>query len=630
MSGINLSLGVDVGVLNKPVAIQSRGDFTDALDRVGGRGGPLGAPNGIQPGHADPPGGNPPANPTGGADPGHGNPPPSGPTGGGPTGFNPPGDNPGDIGPPGGKPVGSDLPGTGQPGGNPGGFKAGGTDPGGFHAGGFNPGGFNPGGANPGGFNPAGTGGFAATGFNAAGFNPAGIDSARVAVDVTGAWNATASSMVQGPAMPPVSPSSQSERHSETTLSVTVRANGSVTVELTGSEYRAPSAPMPPVRLATGDPIAALSRSSAPPPNGTLLLPAALSVAQLPGMSLALGIEEGGALRLAPDPSTLRGGPPQAALAAFGAGTGTVSGSALAAAGDPWALLFMAFGGAAGIGGAISSSNTLDGTAANPNALSGNASTGNASAGATASETTLATASALGGPIATATLQSDGQDALARMVVLGKLAADSLPLLHETLLPSGRADSALLWRDAPAASAAARALIAELEAEIPLYALLGYQPMSEAQAKRLRLDGEVLLPRLFGHVAQLDLLLRDGPVLPPGRVLRRGIADDGAMLRQARALPIGTVFQELAVVSASLFPELGERGAGFLSRKLSSEIILSRGVRGLAMGDGSMILAPETRFLLAGRMRKTEGGSHLILFAFGAEDRAVLRPEWQH
>ena len=98
------------------------------------------------------------------------------------------------------------------------------------------------------------------------------------------------------------------------------------------------------------------------------------------------------------------------------------------------------------------------------------------------------------------------------------------------------------------------------------------------------------------------------------------------MLRQARSLTLGTVFQELALVAASVFPELGDSAKGFLSRKLSSEIILARGVRGLAIDDGVVALAPETRFVLAGRMRKADDGIHLILLAFGAEDRRpVLR-----
>jgi len=437
-------------------------------------------------------------------------------------------------------------------------------------------------------------------------------------------------------------------------LSVSIGGDGTVTVEVNSGSGRSTASPMAPVRFATSDPIAALAHRSAPPApqSGMFQLPAALAVTQQSGTAMRLNLPDNSPLRLSPGPANLRqDGAPLFSLNDFSAGRGSISETALAASRDPWAVLTTAFAGA-GLGMALKAAETLPNQAMPPQGMlastaltAGTVQNASMTSGLTLAAGTstpalpqnigqAATQGAAQGqvnPNGAANTNSTafitgGQDALARLLVLGYCPKSALPLLHQTIATAPRIDdpAPALWRNQPTPDSATRALLDELESEIPLAVALGYQPMGEALRRRLQTEGPALLQRILERVARFEGLFGQSPLLPAGKILRRGIADDGPMLRQARSLTLGTVFQELALVAASVFPELGDSAAGFLSRKLSSEIILARGVRGLAIDDGVVALAPETRFVLAGRMRKADDGIHLILLAFGTEDRRPI------
>ena len=460
---------------------------------------------------------------------------------------------------------------------------------------------------------------------------------------LTGAQGPAAIAMPRSDGAPPATPAE---------LSVSIGGDGTVTVEVHSGSGRSTASPMAPVRFATGDPIAALAHRNAPPApqSGTFQLPAALAVTQQSGTAMRLNLPDSSPLRLSPGPTNLRqDAAPLFALTDFSAGRGAISETALTASRDPWALLATAFAGA-GLGMALKAADTLPGQATPPQTTlnTGTAQTLSVPSGLAlaAGSTTSAIPQNIGQAASQSAAQAQvnpngaaantnstafitgGQDALARLLVLGYCPKSALPLLHQTIASAPRIDdpAPALWRNQPTPDGATRALLDELESEIPLAVALGYQPMSEALRRRLQTEGPGLLQRILEKVARFEGLFGQCPPLPAGKILRRGIADDGPMLRQARGLTLGTVFQELALVAASVFPELGDSAKGFLSRKLSSEIILARGVRGLAIDDGVVALAPETRFVLAGRMRKADDGIHLILLAFGADDRRpVLR-----
>jgi len=499
--------------------------------------------------------------------------------------------------------------------------------------------------------------------------NPAGLQTpagaqepanAQAATALSGGDSQAVLSGARGPAAIAM-PSGGTTPATPAELSVTIGGDGTVTVEVGGGggSGRSASSSTAPVRFATGDPIASLARySSEPTPqSGTLQLPAALAVTQQAGSSMRLDLPNGSPLRLTPGPTSLRqDGGPLFALTDSTAGRGAISETALTASRDPWALLATAFAGA-GLGVTSTSGPTMPGAmpgqAAPPQGMmaQGMMSSTALNAGATQNLTLPSGIPLPGGQNvvlnagqavtqgqanpngAAANTNSTafitgGQDALARMLVLGYCPRSSLPLLQQTIVSASRIDdpAPALWRNQPTPDSATRALLDELERDIPLGVALGYQPMSEALRRRLRAEGPSLLQRILERVARFEGLFGQCPPLPAGKVLRRGIADDGPMLRQAAGLALGTVFQELALVAASVFPELGDSTQGFLARKLSSEIILARGVRGLAIDEGVVALAPETRFVLAGRMRKAGDGIHLILLAFGADDRRpVLR-----
>lgn len=242
--------------------------------------------------------------------------------------------------------------------------------------------------------------------------------------------------------------------------------------------------------------------------------------------------------------------------------------------------------------------------------------------------------------------RSSSDSAALPFFAIGQVPAGTIATLHEALADQAGSDMAA-WqlgqrRFVHDLDANDREAVSLFRFGSPNHALLCHDVSAPALA--------ALEPSAFWHAlagtARFAAVLRRAPMLPAGMVLRRGVTDDAAMLRFARTLAIGSIFQELALVAAARFPEFGESTDSFLLRKLSSEIIVARGVRGIEQdraqaaasesasesGRPPMIaLSPDTRFLLAARLTKPDGGVHLIVFAFGAEkldggDRAPPAP----